>query len=116
MRYYLIAGEASGDMHGANLMKGILKADPQAEFRFWGGDTMAEVGGAENLGRHYKTTSFFGLAEVAANLRTIFRQMKECKRDVMAYAPDVLILIDYPGFNFRIVKRLPFIFNICMNS
>ena len=104
MRYYLIAGEASGDMHGANLMKGILKADPQAEFRFWGGDKMAEVGGAENLGRHYKTTSFFGLAEVAANLRTIFRQMNECKRDVMAYAPDVLILIDYPGFNFRIAK------------
>ncbi len=104
MKYYLIAGEASGDMHGANLMKGILKADPEAEFRFWGGDKMAEVGGAENLGRHYKTTSFFGLAEVAANARTIFRQIKECKQAVKAFAPDVLILIDYPGFNFRIAK------------
>lgn len=104
MRYYLIAGEASGDMHGANLMKGILKADPQAEFRFWGGDKMAEVGGAENLGRHYKTASFFGLAEVAAHLPEIFRQIRECKRDVKEYNPDVLILIDYPGFNFRIAK------------
>lgn len=104
MKYYLIAGEASGDMHGANLMKGILKADPEAGFRFWGGDKMAEVGGGQNLGRHYKTTSFFGLAEVAANARTILRQIKECKQDVEAYRPDVLILIDYPGFNFRIAK------------
>lgn len=104
MRYYLIAGEASGDMHGANLMKGILKADPQAEFRFWGGDKMAAVGGEENLGRHYKTTSFFGIAEVAAHLPEIFRQLKECKADVKAYAPDVLILIDYPGFNFKIAR------------
>lgn len=104
MRYYLIAGEASGDMHGANLMKGILKSDPQAEFRFWGGDKMAAVGGEENLGRHYKTTSFFGIAEIAANARTILRQIRECKRDVAAYSPDVLILIDYPGFNFRIAK------------
>ena len=104
MKYYLIAGEASGDMHGANLMKGILKADPEAEFRFWGGDKMTEVGGVQNLGRHYKTTSFFGLAEIVANARTILRQIKECKQDVEAYRPDVLILIDYPGFNFRIAK------------
>lgn len=104
MKYYLIAGEASGDMHGANLMKGILKADPQAQFRFWGGDKMAAVGGEANLGRHYKTTSFFGIAEVAAHLPEIFAQMRECKRDVEAYAPDVLILVDYPGFNFRIAK------------
>ena len=104
MRYYLIAGEASGDMHGANLMKGILKADPEAEFRFWGGDKMAEVGGKQNLGRHYRTTSFFGLAEIVANARTILRQIEECKQDVVAYRPDVLILIDYPGFNFRIAK------------
>lgn len=104
MRYYLIAGEASGDMHGANLMRGILKADPQAEFRFWGGDKMAAVGGEANLGRHYKTTSFFGIAEVAVHLPEIFRQLKECKADVEAYAPDVLILIDYPGFNFKIAR------------
>lgn len=104
MRYYIIAGEASGDIHGANLMKGLLKNDPEAEFRFWGGDRMAEAGGAENLVRHYKTASFFGLMEVVKNLPTIFRQLKECKKDVAAYNPDVLILVDYPGFNFKIAK------------
>ncbi|MCD8103318.1 MAG: lipid-A-disaccharide synthase [Alistipes sp.] len=104
MRYYLIAGEASGDLHGANLMAGILKADPDARFRFWGGDRMAEVGGAENLARHYKTASFFGLAEVALHLPEIFRQIRECKRDIDSYRPDAVILIDYPGFNFRMAK------------
>lgn len=104
MRYYLIAGEASGDLHGSNLMKGILKADPEAEFRFWGGDRMAEVGGVENLAKHYKQTSFFGVADVLKHLRTIFSQLSECKRDLMAFAPDVLISIDYPGFNFKMAK------------
>lgn len=104
MKYYLISGEASGDMHGANLMKGILKNDPQAEFRFWGGDKMAAVGGEQNLDKHYKATSFFGFVEIAKNIRTILGQIKECKRDVQAFAPDVLILIDYPGFNFRMAK------------
>lgn len=104
MRYYLIAGEASGDLHGSNLMKGILKADPEAEFRFWGGDRMAEVGGRENLAKHYKQTSFFGVADVLKHLRTIFSQLSECKRDLMAFAPDVLISIDYPGFNFKMAK------------
>lgn len=104
MRYYLIAGEASGDLHGSNLMKGLLKADPQAQFRFWGGDLMASVGGEENLVKHYKKTSFFGVANVLRNLRTIFSQLKECKRDLEEFAPDVLILIDYPGFNFKVAK------------
>jgi len=104
LRYYLIAGEPSGDLHGSNLIKGLKKSDPQAEFRFWGGDKMAEAGGAEGLARHYKSASFFGLYNVVANLRTIMRQFRECKRDVAAFAPDVLILIDYPGFNFRMAE------------
>lgn len=104
MKYYIIAGEASGDLHGSNLMKGILKADPEAQFRFWGGDKMAEVGGRENLAKHYKDTSFFGVSEVLRNLRTIFSQLSECKRDLMAFQPDVLICIDYPGFNFKMAK------------
>ncbi len=104
MKYYIIAGEASGDLHGSNLMKGILKADPEAKFRFWGGDKMAEVGGRENLAKHYKQTSFFGVSEVLRNLRTIFSQLSECKRDLMTFQPDVLISIDYPGFNFKMAK------------
>lgn len=104
MKYYIIAGEASGDLHGSNLMKGILKADPKAEFRFWGGDRMAEVGGVENLVKHYKQTSFFGVTEVLKNLRTIFGQLKECKEDLVAYGPDVLICVDYPGFNFKVAR------------
>lgn len=104
MKYYIIAGEASGDLHGSNLMKGILKADPNAEFRFWGGDRMAEVGGAANLVKHYKQTSFFGVTEVLKNLRTILGQLKECKEDLVAYGPDVLICVDYPGFNFKVAR------------
>ena len=77
MRYYLIAGEPSGDLHGANLMKGLKAHDPEAKFRFWGGDKMAGVGGSGNLAKHYKETSFFGIVEVIKNLRTIRRQMKE---------------------------------------
>ena len=104
MKYYLIAGEASGDLHGSNLMKGLLKADPDAQFRFWGGDRMAEVGGRENLAKHYRQTSFFGVSEILCNLRTILSQLSECQRDVVAYQPDVLICIDYPGFNFKMAK------------
>lgn len=104
MRYYLIAGEPSGDLHGSNLMKGLQKADPQAEFRFWGGDKMAEMGGAANLVRHYRQASFFGFMQVFKNLRTIFRQVTECKRDIEAYRPDAVILIDYPGFNMQIAE------------
>lgn len=104
MRYYLIAGEPSGDLHGANLMRGLAKADPEAEFRFWGGDMMAEAGGAANLVKHYRETSFFGIANVLANLGTIARQMRECREDVLRFAPDVLILIDYPGFNVKMAE------------
>ena len=104
MKYYIIAGEASGDLHGSNLMKGILKADPEAEFRFWGGDRMAEVGGAESLVKHYKQTSFFGVTEVLKNLPTIMGQLNECKEDLIAYSPDVLICVDYPGFNFKVAR------------
>lgn len=104
MKYYLLAGEPSGDLHGANLIKGLQKADPEARFRFWGGDWMAEAGGAENLAKHYRETSFFGIVQVLKNLRTIRRQMQECQADVAAYAPDALILIDYPGFNMKMAR------------
>ena len=104
MKYYLIAGEPSGDLHGSKLIAGLRKADPQAEFRFWGGDLMAAAGGAENLSKHYRETSFFGFATVLRNLRTIGRQMVECREDVERFAPDVLILIDYPGFNMKMAK------------
>ena len=76
MKYYLIAGEPSGDLHGANLIRGLQKADPGAEFRFWGGDCMAAAGGAENLRKHYRETSFFGIVQVLKNLGTIRRQMR----------------------------------------
>ncbi len=104
MKYYLIAGEPSGDLHGANLIEGLKKADPRAEFRFWGGDKMAAAGGAGNLAKHYRETSFFGIVQVLKNLRTIRRQMRECRADVAAFAPDVLILVDYPGFNMKMAR------------
>ena len=104
MKYYLIAGEPSGDLHGANLIKGVLKADPGARFRFWGGDLMAAAGGEKNLAKHYRETSFFGIVQVLKNLRTIKRQMRECRADVAAFAPDVLILVDYPGFNMKMAR------------
>ena len=104
MKYYIIVGEPSGDLHGSNLMRGLQAEDCEAQFRFWGGDKMAEVGGAENLAKHYRETSFFGIAQVLRNLKTIFGQIDECKRDIEAYQPDVLILIDYPSFNMRIAK------------
>ncbi len=104
MRYYIIVGEPSGDLHGSNLMKGIVAEDSEAQFRFWGGDKMAEVGGKENLAKHYRETSFFGIANVLRNLRTVLGQIDECKRDIEAFNPDVVILIDYPSFNMRIAK------------
>ncbi|MDX1784090.1 MAG: lipid-A-disaccharide synthase [Aequorivita vladivostokensis] len=102
MKYYLIAGEASGDLHGANLMKALKKEDAEADFRFWGGDLMREVGGTEV--KHYRELAFMGFAEVIMNLRTIFKNINFCKKDIESYKPDVLIFIDYPGFNFRIMK------------
>lgn len=104
MKYYLIAGEPSGDLHGSNLMSGLREADPDAEFRFWGGDRMAAVGGSEHLVKHYRETSFFGIVGVLKNLRTIRRQMRQCREDLLNYAPDVLILIDYPGFNLKMAR------------
>ncbi len=102
MKYYLIAGEASGDLHGANLMKALKKEDAKADFRFWGGDLMKAVGGVEV--KHYRELAFMGFAEVVMNLGTILKNIKLCKKDIETYNPDVLIFIDYPGFNFRIMK------------
>lgn len=102
MKYYLLAGEASGDLHGANLMKALKKEDPKAEFRFWGGDLMREVGGAEV--KHYRDLAFMGFLEVVMNLGTILKNIKFCKNDIAAFNPDVIIFIDYPGFNLRIAK------------
>lgn len=102
MKYYIIAGEASGDLHGANVMKALQNEDSQAQFRFWGGDLMSEVGGSPV--KHYRELAFMGFAEVLFNLRTILRNIKLCKADIEAYHPDVIIFIDYPGFNLRIAK------------
>lgn len=99
MKYYLIAGEASGDLHGSNLMKHISNSDPQAEFRFWGGDLMKAQGGEMVV--HYRETDFMGLSDVVLNLGKIFRFLKTCKADILQYQPDALILIDYPGFNLK---------------
>lgn len=102
MKYYLIAGEASGDLHGSNLMRGLKKADSKAQFRFFGGDFMLEQGG--ELVMHYKHGAFMGLWEVIKNLGTISKNMQLCKNDIQAWKPDVIILIDYPGFNLRIAE------------
>ncbi|WP_300566210.1 lipid-A-disaccharide synthase [Flavobacterium sp.] len=102
MKYYIIAGEASGDLHGSNLMKGIFKEDPQAEIRFWGGDLMQNTGGT--LVKHYRELAFMGFLEVALNLKTILGNIKICKADILKFQPDVLIFIDYPGFNMRIAQ------------
>ena len=100
MKYYIIAGEASGDLHGSNLMKELLKEDHQAEFRFWGGDLMQNVGGT--LVKHYKALAFMGFVEVLFNLKTILSNISFCKKDIENYKPDAIIFIDYPGFNLRI--------------
>ena len=102
MRYYLIAGEASGDLHASNLMKALLTEDPQADFRFLGGDLMAAVGGT--LVKHYREMAFMGIIPVLRNLGTILRNMRLCQDDIRSYQPDVVILIDYPGFNLKIAK------------
>ncbi|MBW4969739.1 lipid-A-disaccharide synthase [Croceibacter atlanticus] len=102
MKYYIIAGEASGDLHAANLMKALKKKDPQADFRFWGGDLMQDVGGTQV--KHYKELAFMGFIEVVMNLRTILKNITLCKKDITNYNPDVIIFVDYPGFNLRIAK------------
>jgi lipid-A-disaccharide synthase len=102
MKYYIIAGEASGDLHGSNLMKGIFQEDNTAEIRFWGGDLMQNTGG--KLVKHYRELAFMGFAEVIMNLRTILNNIDICKKDILEFQPDILIFIDYPGFNMRIAK------------
>ncbi len=102
MKYYIIAGEASGDLHGANLIKALKTEDPKASIRCWGGDLMQAAGGT--LVKHYKTLAFMGFIEVLVNLKTILRNIAFCKEDIAAFAPDALIFIDYPGFNMRIAQ------------
>ncbi len=102
MKYYIIAGEASGDLHASNLMGALKKYDAMAHFRFWGGDLMAAEGG--QMVKHYRDTAFMGIFEVLMNLMTIFRNFRLCEKDILAYNPDVVILVDYPGFNLRMAK------------
>ena len=103
MKYYIIAGEASGDLHGSNLIKAMKRKDPKSEFRFWGGDLMADAVGEKPV-KHYKDLAFMGFLEVAMNLKTILGNIKFCKKDIENFRPDILILIDYPGFNLRIAE------------
>ncbi len=102
MKYYIIAGEPSGDLHASNLMKGLVKEDKDAKFRFWGGDLMKNVGG--EMVKHYSETAFMGIKEVVANLGKIKANLKYCKADLQNYNPDVLILVDYPGFNLKVAE------------
>lgn len=102
MKYYLVAGEASGDLHGANLMHALKDADNTATFRYFGGDKMQQEGGI--LVKHYADMAFMGFTEVVLNLRTILKNLKRCKQDILEYQPDVLILIDFPGFNLKIAE------------
>jgi lipid-A-disaccharide synthase len=102
MKYYIIAGEASGDLHGSNLMKALYKEDANAEIRFWGGDLMQNVGGT--LVKHYRELAFMGFIEVVFNLKTILNNINFCKKDIENFNPDAIIFIDYPGFNMRIAK------------
>lgn len=112
MRYYIIAGEASGDLHGSNLMKGIYSEDPMAEIRFWGGDLMESVwsrfhsgsSGKSGLVRHYKDGAVMGFVEVLVKAGRLMKNVSFCKKDILEWKPDVVILIDYPGFNFKIAE------------
>ena len=102
MKYYILAGEASGDLHGSELIKELKKQAPSAEIRFWGGDLMASAGGT--MVKHYRDLAFMGFAEVLFNLKTILGNIKLCKKDITQFQPDAIIFIDYPGFNMRIAK------------
>ena len=104
MKYYLIVGEASGDLHASHLMRSLQKEDPEATFRFFGGDLMTAVGGTRV--KHYKELAYMGFVPVLLHLRTIFRNMALCKKDIMQWQPDAVILVDYPGFNLKIAKYL----------
>src|SRR3954454_4536292 len=102
MKYYIIAGEASGDLHGSNLIKELRKLDANANIRCWGGDLMQAAGAT--LVKHYKELAFMGFVEVLMNIRTILKNLSLCKKDIQQFQPDVLVLIDYPGFNLRITE------------
>ena len=102
MKYYIIAGEASGDLHGSKLIKAIRHNDPDAQIRAWGGDKMQDAGAL--IVKHYRDLAFMGFAEVVSNLSTIMSNMKFCKKDILSFHPDVIIFIDYPGFNLPIAK------------
>ncbi len=102
MKYYLIVGEASGDLHASRLMQSLMQYDPEAEFRFFGGDLMAKVGGTRV--KHYRELAYMGFVPVLLHLPTIFKNMKMCKEDIMRWKPDAVILVDYPGFNLSIAK------------
>ena len=102
MKYYIIAGEASGDLHGSNLVKELKKLDVDSDIRSWGGDLMQAAGA--KVVKHYRDLAFMGFTEVIKNLPTILNNLKFCKEDIEQFAPDVLVLIDYPGFNLRIAK------------
>lgn len=102
MKYYLIAGEASGDLHGSNLLRELKKLDPQADVRAWGGELIEEQGA--HIVKHYRDLAFMGFAEVIMNLRTILRNITFCKEDILKFKPDAIILVDYPGFNLRIAE------------
>lgn len=101
-KLYIVAGEASGDLHGSNVMKEIYRLAPETEIRFWGGDKMQEVGGT--MAKHIRELAFMGFVEVLMNIRTILRNMRFCKEDIEAFEPDAILLIDYPGFNMRIAE------------
>jgi lipid-A-disaccharide synthase len=102
MKYYIIAGEASGDLHGSNLIKELKKLDTTADVRCWGGDLMQQAGGT--IVKHYRELAFMGFIEVLMNIRTIFKNIRFCKEDILQYKPDAIILVDYPGFNLRIAE------------
>ncbi len=102
MKYYIIVGEASGDLHASHLMAALKNRDTNAEFRFFGGDLMASIGGT--LVKHYRDLAYMGFVPVLLHLRTIFRNMDFCKKDILSWQPDVVILVDYPGFNLNIAK------------
>lgn len=102
MKYYLIAGEASGDLHASHLMQALREKDPEAEFRYYGGDRMKSIGGT--LVRHYETLAYMGFVQVALHLRTILQGIRSCREDIAAWSPDCLILVDYPGFNLKMAQ------------
>ena len=104
MKYYIIAGEASGDLHGSNLIKELKKVDENATIRAWGGELMENEGA--QLAKHYKDLAFMGFVEVLLNIRTISKNFKFCTEDIQAFKPDLVIFIDYPGFNLRMAKKL----------